>query len=173
MWIHVSIYKQHSTAPVVNKEECLYWTVGTWPRVGTVLAQYSPSPETAPVLIDNFRPSYMSEPRRWQAVLVPALCQYLASAANISAVLTQQSLSPQTKCRLTTEFRVMPILNQYRLQCWHVIDVQYRASTDGQLPTTLPFGAAPVVGRAYASTAPVLRQSCKFFCGTGAVPSRL
>ena len=121
--IHASIYKRHNTALVVNKEECLYWTFGTGPRVGAVLAQYSPSPET--------------------------------------------------KSRLTTDFGVMPALNQYRSQCWHSTDVQYHASTDVQLPAKLPFGAAPVVGRAYASTMPVPRQYCKFFCGTDAVSSRL
>ena len=36
--IHASIYKRYSTAPVVNKKQCLYWTVGTGPRVGAVLA---------------------------------------------------------------------------------------------------------------------------------------
>ena len=36
--INPSIYKRHSTAPVVNKEQCLYWTVGTGQRVGAVLA---------------------------------------------------------------------------------------------------------------------------------------
>ena len=36
--IHASIYKWHRTTPVVNKEQCLYWTVGTGPRVGAVLA---------------------------------------------------------------------------------------------------------------------------------------
>ena len=51
-----------------------------------------------------------------------------------------------------------PVLNQYRFQCWHVTDVQYRANTDGKLPVKLPFRAAPVVGHAYASTAPVLNK---------------
>ena len=46
----------------------------------------------------------------------------------------------------------MPVLNQYRFQCWHGTDVQYRACTDGLLPAKLNFGAAPVVGRTYAST---------------------
>ena len=48
----------------------------------------------------------------------------------------------------------MPVLNQYKFQCWHgTADmVQYRASTDEQLPAKLPFGAAPVVGRVYTST---------------------
>ena len=32
-----------------------------------------------------------------------------------------------------------------------------RARTDGQLPAKLPFGTAPMVGHAYASTAPVLQ----------------
>ena len=41
------------------------------------------------------------------------------------------------------------VLNQYRFQCWHGTDLQYRASTDGQLPAKLPFGAAPVLGRRY------------------------
>ena len=121
--IHASIYKRHSTTPVVNKEQCLYWTVGTGPRVGAVLAQYSPSPET--------------------------------------------------KCRLTIDFGVIPVLNKYRFQCWHGTDVQYHASIDGQLPAKLPFRTAPVVGHAYASTMPVPRQYCKSFCGTGAVPSWL
>ena len=49
----------------------------------------------------------------------------------------------------------MPVLNQYRFQCWYGTDVQYCASTDGQLLANLPFGASPVVGRAYASTMPV------------------
>ena len=35
--IHASIYKRQSTAPVVNKEQCLYWKVGTGPRVVVVL----------------------------------------------------------------------------------------------------------------------------------------
>ena len=48
----------------------------------------------------------------------------------------------------------MPILDQYRIQCWHGTDVQYRASTYGHLPAKLPFGAAPVVGifRCYQKT---------------------
>ena len=37
--IHASIYKRHSTAALVNKEQCLYWIVGTWPGVSAVLAQ--------------------------------------------------------------------------------------------------------------------------------------
>ena len=51
----------------------------------------------------------------------------------------------------------MPVLNQYSFQCWHGTAgmVLYHASTDGQLPVKFPFGAAPVVGRAYASTEPV------------------
>ena len=121
--IYASIYKRHSTGTVVNKDKCLYWTVGTGPRVGAVLAQYSPSPEI--------------------------------------------------KCRLITDFRVIPVLNQYRFQCWHGTDFQYRASTNGQLAAKLPIGAAPVVGRAYVRTMSVSRQYCKSFCGTGTVPSRL
>ena len=81
--------------------------------------------------------------------------------------------SPETKFWLSTDFGVMHVLNQYIFQCEHGTDVQYRASTDEQLPAKLSFGAAPVVGRAYASTMPVPRQDCKSFCGTGAVPSRL
>ena len=111
--IHASIYKRQSTAPVVNKEQFLYWTVGTGPRVGAILAQYSPSPET--------------------------------------------------KCRLTTDFGAMSVLNQYRFQCWHGAEVQYRASTNGQLPEKLPFVAAPVVGRAYASTMPVLQILLRYW----------
>ena len=34
----------------------------------------------------------------------------------------------------------MPVLNQYWFQCWLGTDVQYRTSTDGQLPAKLPFG---------------------------------
>ena len=63
----------------------------------------------------------------------------------------------------------MPVLNQYIFQCWHGTVVQYRASTDGKLPAELPFGAALVEGRAYASTAPVPWQYCKSFRGTGVV----
>ena len=96
-----------------------YWTVGTGPRVGAVLAQYVPS--------------------------------------------------PKTKCRLTTDFGVMPVLNQYIFQCQHGTDVQYYASTDGQIPAKLPFGAAPVIDRAQASTMPVPHQYRKSFSGTGAV----
>ena len=60
----------------------------------------------------------------------------------------------------------MPILNQYRFQCWHGTDAQYRASTDGQLPAKLPFGVTSVVGRAYASTAPVLQIFLRYWRGT-------
>ena len=52
--IHASIYKRHSTAPVVNKEQCLYWTIVTGLRIGAVLAQYSPSPETKCRLTTDF-----------------------------------------------------------------------------------------------------------------------
>ena len=40
------------------------------------------------------------------------------------------------------------------------------SSTDGQLPAQLHFGAVLVVGHVYASTMPVPRQYCKYFCGT-------
>ena len=60
----------------------------------------------------------------------------------------------------------MPVLNQYRFQYWHGTDVQYRASTNGKLPAKFPFGAAPVVGRAYASTAPVQQILLRYWCGT-------
>ena len=110
------------TAPVVNKEQSVYWTVGTKPRVGAVLAWYSPSPET----------------KLWQ----------------------------------TTDFWVMPVLNQYRFQCWHGTGVQHRASTDGQLSAMLPLRAVPVVGRAYASTMALPRQYYKSFCGTDTVLAR-
>ena len=57
----------------------------------------------------------------------------------------------------------MPVLNQYIFQSWHGTDVQYRANTDGQLPSKLPFRTAPVVGRAYTITVPVRYQAgCKF-----------
>ena len=74
------------------------------------------------------------------------------------------SPSPETKCRLTTDLGVMPVQIQYRFQCWHGTDVQYRDSIDGQLPAKLPFGAAPMVGRAYASTAPVLQILLRYYC---------
>ena len=74
------------------------------------------------------------------------------------AVLAWFSPIPEIKCRLTIDFRVMPVLNQYRFHCWHGTDIQYRTSTDGQLPAKLPFRAAPVVGRTYASTMPALCQ---------------
>ena len=60
----------------------------------------------------------------------------------------------------------MPVLNQYRFQCWHGTDVQYRASTGRQLLAKLSFGNAPVLGRAYASIMPVPRQYFKSFHGT-------
>ena len=59
------------------------------------------------------------------------------------------------KIPIASDFGVMPVLNQYIFQYWRDTDVQYRASTDGKLPAKLPFGAAPVVDRAYASTMPV------------------
>ena len=121
--IHVSIYKRHSTAPVVNKEQCLYWIVGTGLRFGAILAQYSPSPET--------------------------------------------------KCRLITDFGVMPVLNQYRFQCWHGTDVQFRIRINGQLPANLPFIAVTMVSHTYTSTMPIPSQYYKSFCGTGASPNRL
>ena len=105
-----------STTPVVNKEQCLCWRIGTWPRVGAVLASSSPSPET--------------------------------------------------KCRLSTDFGVMPVLNQYRFQCWHGNDVQYQASTDGKLQAKLRFGAAPVIDQYYASTVPVLKILLRYWRGT-------
>ena len=36
--IYASIYKRYGTAPVVNKDQCLYWAVGTGSRVGAILA---------------------------------------------------------------------------------------------------------------------------------------
>ena len=45
-------------------------------------------------------------------------------------------------------------------------NVQFRASTDGQLLAKLPFGAAPVVGRAYASTATVPQFFLRYWRGT-------
>ena len=67
------------------------------------------------------------------------------------------SPSSESNYRLTIDFGVMPVLNQYRSQCWVGTDVLYRASTDGQFPAKLTLGAAPVVGRAYAGTMPVPR----------------
>ena len=71
------------------------------------------------------------------------------------------SPSPETKCRLTTDFEVMPVLNQYRFQCWHGTDVQYRISNDGQLPAKLP-----CLCQHYASTAPVLQILLRYWRGT-------
>ena len=93
----------------------MYWTVGTGPRSGAILAKYCPSPET--------------------------------------------------KSRLTTDFGVMPVLNQYRFQFWNDTDVQYRASTDGQLLAKLHFGAVPLVGRAYANIMPVLQILQRYWRG--------
>ena len=59
----------------------------------------------------------------------------------------------------------MPVLNQYRLQCWHATDVQCRASTDGQVPAKLFFGAVPVVSRVYASTISVLQILLRYWRG--------
>ena len=56
----------------------------------------------------------------------------------------------------------MPVLKQYIFQSWHCTDVQYRASTGGQLLAKLLFGAAPVV---YASTMPVPRL-LRYWYGT-------
>ena len=81
---HASIYKRHSTAPVVNQEQCLYWI--SW---------------------------YWAEGRRGTGIISP---------------------SSENKYRRTTDFGVMPVLCQYRFQCWHGTDVGYRACTDGQLP---------------------------------------
>ena len=48
-------------------------------------------------------------------------------------------------------------------------DVQYRASTDEQLPAKLPFGDAPVAARAYASTTPVLQILLRYWRGTKSI----
>ena len=42
-----------------------------------------PMTSSAPVPMDNFQPSYLSERRRWLAVLIPVLCQYRAGTENL------------------------------------------------------------------------------------------
>ena len=116
--IHSSIYKRHSTTPVVNKEQCLYWQL--IPGRGLALYWHSIQPQCRPttdfgvMLVLNqyvfqywhgtdvqYRTSTTPVPRqyRWTAssqVIFrsraggkPCLSQYRASTANMSAVLAR------------------------------------------------------------------------------------
>ena len=102
--IHARIYKRHSTAPVVNKKQCLYWTVGTGPRAGAVLARYSPRPETKCRLTsDSIQVTFQS-----RAGGRPCLCQHCASTAPVLQIL------------LRYWRRTKPVVNKEQCLYWTV-----------------------------------------------------
>ena len=74
----------------------------------------------------------------------------------------QVSANNQLRSNASTEPVQILVLAWYRCP----VPRQYRASTDGLLPVKLNFGAAPVVGRAYASIAPVFQILLRYWRGT-------